>query len=224
MESLAHPPSGEALLEYSEPYRHKKQVIEAKLALISDSQLREKLSSEEWAKVDKAALEAEEEVKLRTEAPAAMRACLLKHRGDWFEIGHVRYSGQNQLAVDGVPASPIEWNPILALPIDIKTMDSVYSQFREITRQQILQQATDAWISDQSCIRKLTNFCRNMGGTPDECSSPSELEEARRALGSVDCNDNPSRETGWNLAETAMRDQRLILVGQGDTQITALTA
>jgi hypothetical protein len=216
LERLANPPSGEALLEYSDTYKAKKAEIEAKLAAIADPGLRDSASSEEWAKVDKDALKREAEPKARVELVRALHACFSRHRNDWFEIGHPSYSSQNNVSVARVAASPIEWDSSMGVPVDVQTMDRVYSGFRDTTKQQT-DELVQEWAYAQSCRAKVMNVCRNLGG---QCSDSAQLAEAQQLFaqsgGYSDCNDNPSLEEGRSQAEQKMRGQRLILVGQGD--------
>jgi hypothetical protein len=53
---ILHPPTGaDDILAHSNAYGQMKKEIEARLASITDPELRGRLSSEEWAKVDKQA-------------------------------------------------------------------------------------------------------------------------------------------------------------------------
>jgi hypothetical protein len=215
---LLHPVQGDALLDSSTEYAHKKQEIESKLASIQDPELRTRLSDDEWSKVDKSVYIKNEEESLRASFPSAILAVLQKHRADWFEIGHVEYPGTNVLQISSVAASPIELPDGATIPMDTAAMDGVYSMFRDVAEQQI-QQNVEAWMYAQSCTSKLRNVCVNLGGTPSQCSDPSALSEIQDRLGgglSLECNDNPSSEAGRNKVEKQMRESRLVLVGQGD--------
>jgi hypothetical protein len=98
-------------------------------------------------------------------------------------------------------------------------MDAVYARFRELASVQIEQKGRD-WVNEQSCQARLRNVCRNLGGSQSECSDPAKLSEISETLGASgingDCNDNASLEEGARLAETQMRSDRIVLVGQGD--------
>ena len=217
---LLHPPTGEDdILVNSQAYVQKKQEIEAKLSQVSDPELRERVSSEEWGKVDKQSYMAEGEENLRASVAAAMNSFLDRHRTDLFEIGHVNYPGSGSLLVKSVDASPLEVPDGEIIPLDISTMDSVYSKFREAAKPAI-QAGVENWMYEQTCNAHLKNACENLGGSPGECSDPEKLREIEQQLGSggilIGCNDNPSAETGWGIIEKQVRESRLVLVGQGD--------
>jgi hypothetical protein len=217
---LLHPPNGEDdILAYSKAYVQKKQEIEAKLAQVTDHELRARLASEEWGKVDKSSYFAEGEDNLRASLSAAMYSFLMKHRADWFEIGHVDYPGSGSLTVKSVEASPLEVPENESIALDITSMDSVYSKFREAARPAI-QAGVEHWMDEQSCTAHLRNVCENLGGSPGECSDPAHLQEIEQRLGGggilSGCNDNPSGEKGRQIMEKRERDNRLVLVGQGD--------
>jgi len=217
---LLHPPTAEDdILAYSKAYLQKKQEIEAKLAQVSDPDLRAQLASEEWVKVDKQSYIAEGEENLRASWSAEMHTFAEKHRADWFEIGHVDYPGSGSLLVKSVDASPLEVPEGETIPLDLKTMDSVYSKFRQVARPAI-QSGVDRWMDEQTCSAHLKNACENLGGSPGECSDPAKLQEIEEQLGQggilSGCNDNPSAETGRGIIEKQVRESRLVLVGQGD--------
>ncbi len=217
---LLHPPTGEDdILANNQAFVQKKQEIEAKLSQVSDSDLRERLASEEWGKVDKQSYMAEGEENLRASWSAAMRSFLERHRADWFEIGHVDYPGSGSLLVKSVDASPLEVPDGETIPLDIATMDSVYSKFRELAKGQIEEMGRN-WVYEQSCQAKLRNVCINLGGSESECSDTARLSEIEQSLPGVlagsDCNDNASLEDGMKAVEAKMRSERIILVGQGD--------
>lgn len=216
---LLNPPKGDKVLELSTEYAQKKTEIEAKLAAIQDPELRERVSNEQWGKVNKSTYIANEEERLRRTFPAEMRAYLERNRGGWFEIGHVDYPGTDTLEISSVEASPVELVGTPSIAVDPVTMDRVYSQFRQIASEQINQQISE-WRQAQSCSQRLKNVCRNLGGTREECSSPATLREISSTLagGGIynDCNDNPSDEEGRKVVEQAMRKDRVVLVGQGD--------
>ena len=184
---LLHPPQGDALLDSSAEYTRKKQEIESKLASIQDPELRNRVSTEEWSKVDKSAYIKQEAEHLRASFPSAMLAVLQGHRADWFEIGHIDYAGTNTLQINSVVASPIELPDGASIPMDVATMDGVYSRFREVAKSDI-ENRVNAWMNSDSM-----NICRNVPG----CNPPS--------------NEEAQRET-----EAAVRKDRLILVGHGD--------
>jgi len=217
---LLHPSTNEDdVLAHSSGYLQKKREIDAKLSSISDPELRERLSAEEWAKVDKAGFLAEGEDNLRASFLARMRACLERHRADWFEIGHVDYPGSTSLLVNSVEASPLELPEGAAIAMDLTTMDAVYSRFRQAADQQIREKAAE-WMSNQSCEGRLKNTCKNLGGSSAECSDPAQLREIEERLGTggilIGCTDNPSAEEGSRVAEKELRSERLVLVGHGD--------
>src|ERR1019366_4104365 len=139
-------------------------------------------------------------------------------RADWFEIGHVDVLGTSELRLIPVGASPVELNGDVTIPIDVATLDAVYSQFRKLTKSQA-EIAVRAWMDAQSCAGVLQRACANLGGTPAECSDPAKLREIDVSLPgvlNVDCEVNPSAEKGMDIAEKKMRSERLVLVGQGD--------
>ena len=215
---MLNPPQGEALLELSTEYAKKKQDIQSKLASIEDAELRTQVSGEEWGKVDKSLYINDEADKLRASFPAVMRAYLDRHRADWFEIGHVDVLGTSELRLIPVGASPVELNGDVTIPIDVATLDAVYSQFRKLTKSQA-EIAVRAWMDAQSCAGVLQRACANLGGTPAEGSDPAKLREIDVSLPgvlNVDCEVNPSAEKGMDIAEKKMRSERLVLVGQGD--------
>ena len=217
---LLHQPSSEDdILGRSSAYVQKKQEIEARLASITDLEPRERQSSAEWAKVDKEAFMPEGEENVRTSFSSAMRACLERHRADWFEIGHVDYPGSDSLDVQLDDSSPLQSLGGATIPIDLPTMDQVYSRFREAAKQQINEKVQE-WMSHQTCQGKLRTVCENLGGSSAECSDPSVLRDTYQRLGTSGilsgCTDNPSAEEGWKTVEKPMRESRIVLVGQGD--------
>ncbi len=185
---LLNPPGGEALLGYSGAYKQKKQEIEAKLLTISDADLRSRVASEEWSTVDTANFEKDADAQLRAAFPAAMQACLLKHRGDWFEVGHVEYPGTDLLTVTSVAASPVEFPDGLSIAMNVSAMDGVYSRFHQLVGQQ-LEQQTNAWMNSENM-----EICRQL---PGACTPPTYQEALKKV-------------------EQEMRSQRIVLVGQGD--------
>jgi hypothetical protein len=121
--------------------------------------------------------------------------------------------------VKSVEASPLEVPEGEAIALDLKTMDSVYTKFREAARPAI-QAGIDHWMYEQSCTAHLRNVCENLGASPGECSDPAKLQEIEQRLGGggilTGCNDNPSPEEGRQIMEKRERANRLVLVGQGD--------
>jgi hypothetical protein len=215
---LLHPPEGEALLDLSADYQQKRKEIETKLASIQDAELKKRMYEEEWAKVDKAVYISNESQKLKEAFPVSMKDFLEKHRQDWFELGHVEFSGTDRLDIKPVEASLVDFDAGSSIEMNVYTMDGVYAKFHAITNGQISQMA-NAWMREQSCTEKLKNVCSNLGGTPTECASPSTLQEIQERLGpslSLDCNDHPSVEEGRKIAAKQLRADRIVLVGQGD--------
>jgi RNA polymerase subunit RPABC4/transcription elongation factor Spt4 len=216
---LLHPPQGDDLLELNTEYVRQKQEIESRLASIQDAELRKQMSDNESGKVDKSVYIQEEGETLKASFPSTMRAVLQRHRADWFEVGHIEYPGTGIVRIGSVEASPLELPDGATIPIDIATMDGVYSKFREIAQQQI-RQIADAWIDAQSCAGVLPRACRNLGGTDAECSDPAKLREIEASLGQgglfANCEANPSAEKGREIAEKKMRGERIVLIGQGD--------
>lgn len=177
---LLHPPQGDALLELSTEYAQKRQEIESKLAAIQDPEIRKQVSDDEWGKVDKSIYIKAEEETLTALFPSAMQACLERHRADWFEVGHVEYSGTDVLQVKSVEAALVKLPEGMNIPVTPILMDQVYSTFREVANDQI-KAAVDVWMEEQSCTTKLRNVCVNLGGpqAESECSSASALEDTR---------------------------------------------
>lgn len=217
---LLHPSTTEDdILSYSKSYLQKKQEIEAKLASINDPELRARLASDEWSKVDKSAFISEGKSNLRASLSAEMRAFLDRHRADWFEIGHVEYPGSGSLNVESVEASPLELPEGATIALDIPTMDGVYSKFREVASKEI-QTNVDHWMYEQTCAAHLKNACQNLGGSAEECSNPEKLQEISEQLAGggilIGCDDHPSAKVGQQTVEQQMRKNRLVLVAKGD--------
>lgn len=215
---LLHPPQGEALLGLSADYQQKKNAIDTKVASLQDSDLKKRMFDEEWARVDKSLYISNEEQALRDAFPQEMQKFLQQHSQDWFELGHVEFSGTDSLEIKSIEASLVDFPAGSTIRLDIHTIDGIYSKFRAIAGDRIQQMVSD-WAEEQSCTAKLRNVCRNLGGTPSECSSPATLAEIQERLGaglSLECTDHPSPEEGRKIAEKQLRADRIILMGQGD--------
>jgi len=214
-----HPPTDDNLLEQSAAYRAKKNEIDSKLRSIQDPDLRKRLADEEWAKVNVDEYKRQATIAQLNNISSGLRTFLEVHRNDWFEIGHPSFSGTNSLGVTSVEASPITLSDGAEISIDVGTMDDIYSKFRGVASAQIEQQGRN-WVDEQSCQTRLRNACKNLGGSESECADPAKLNEIVQTLGGSgilgDCNDNASIEEGTRLAETRMRSDRIVLIGQGD--------
>jgi hypothetical protein len=184
---LINAPTGDDLLANSQGYLQKKKEIDDKLASINDEGLRNQVADQEWAKVDKVAFEQEETANRETAFPAAIQACLLKHRSDWFELGHIDVSNTDRLFIQSVDASPVGLPNGLSIPVTIAMIDEVYSKFHQLAAQRI-QKDTNDWLNSEQM-----SMCRDLAG----CNPPTNEEALKKV-------------------ETDMRQQRITLVGQGD--------
>lgn len=187
---LLKPQSGDEYLQtYSGTYARKKQEIEAKVAPISDPELRERARADEWSKVNKYAFTEEADATVH----AALLACLRKHRGDWFEVGHVEYPATGELTITSVDASPLSLSPDLNIPMDVVAMDGVYSKFHAIVAPDI-----NATIqSEESDMRNHPEAIEGSGFTVEQWVSDKHAENLKDI-------------------EEKLRQSRLVLVAQGD--------
>ena len=121
---------------------------------------------------------------------AEQAAFLVKHRLDWFEIGHIDYSdGGQTLYIDHVNASPLESLGGGSIPITLANMDAIYSKFREAARQGI-----DAEVNQR--VSEMNSF-RNDEGSYYHVTQ-EDIDRYRRD------------------AEIKARKQRLVMAAQGD--------
>jgi len=212
---LIHPAqSDEDLLAHSAEFIQKKQEIESQLSAIHDSDLRSQASALEWSKVDKDAYIQRERKIIADNFPTAMQELLSKHRADWFEVGHVNFSGTSNFMVNSVDASPLTVSDDLVVPISISALDGVYTKFDTITAPQI-EQAVGYQVQATSCEQQLKNVCQNLGGSSSQCSDHAELENVRSQI-QFSCEAGPSADELRQKAKKETRASRLVLVGQGD--------
>lgn len=211
---LLHPPQEDALLSLSKSFALRKQEIDAKLATIQDPELRARLSDEEWAKVDRSEYIEQQKGLWKDAFPVAMNSVLARHRSDWFEIGHVNFPSTSELVISPVEASPLILPDGATVITTVAAMDGVYAKFHAQIQGQV-ENAVSLRAMQQSCDQQLRNVCENLGGSPNQCSEPSELEHVRSTL-EFSCQAGPSVDEMRQTMESEIRANRLILVGQGD--------
>jgi TonB family protein len=133
---LLNPPQGNVFLQtYSQSYRDKSTQIEAKVAAISDDNLRSQTANEEWVTAHK-----NDGDKFTYEAEVALREAKLsfsqRHRDGWFEVGRVNYDENNGiLAVIQNSTTPID--AALRIPMKVAVLNQLYGKFHEIAGQEI---------------------------------------------------------------------------------------
>jgi len=171
---LLNPPKGNDFLRtYSKSYRDAYAEIEAKIAGITDENLRTQTSNDEWTRAHK-----NDGDKFQYEAEAAFHEAKVsfaqKHRDGWFDVGRVSYNELNKaLDVASGSTSPIYAN--FHLPMNAETLNMIYEKFHEITAQEI-DQKTQEYISKagpgSTCSRN-----------PDWCYSfaKQDIEQTERA-------------------------------------------
>jgi TonB family protein len=133
---LLNPPQGNVFLQtYSQSYRDKSAQIEAKVAAISDDNLRSQAANEEWVTAHK-----NDGDKFTYEAEVALREAKIsfsqRHRDGWFEVGRVTYDENNGvLAVIQNSTTPID--AALRIPMKVAALNQIYEKFHEIAGQEI---------------------------------------------------------------------------------------
>ena len=172
---LLNPPLGNEFLQtYSKGYREKSAEIEARVAGISDENLRSQARGNEWAR-----LLNKDRDKFRNEAEVAFNDAkilfLRQHRDALFEVGLVAYDeNNNALAVRANPTAPIDAN--FRVGVNRATINQVYDKFRQIAGQDI-DQKTREYVSkagaDSNCSRN-PDWCYRFGKEEIERSLRSE--------------------------------------------------
>jgi TonB family protein len=139
---LLSPPAGNDFLQtYSKGYREKSEEIEARIADISDENLRGRARSDEWSRVLK-----KDRDTFRTEAEVTFNEAkilfLQNHRDALFEVGHAAYDETNHsLAVQTSPAAPVEAS--FRVVMNSATINQVYDRFRQIAGPEIDRKARE---------------------------------------------------------------------------------
>ncbi len=139
---LLHPPEGNDFFKtYSKSYREKSEEIEAKIAGISDDNLRNQARQDEWAAAHKS-----EGDKFQYEADLALREARLafaeKHRDGLLEIGRIAYDENNSvLAIAPIATAPID--AALRIPMKPATLNEIYAKFHELMAAEIDRKAHD---------------------------------------------------------------------------------
>jgi len=171
---LLNPSQGNILLQtYSKSYRDRSAEIEAKVAGISDDNLRNQTRNEEWIAAhqqDGNLYVYEVEVALR-EAKLLFSA---RHKDGWFEVGHIIYDENNGvLEVLPNPTSPID--AALRFPMKAATLNQIYEKFREIAGQAIDLKAHE-YVANAQAGSNCSNF-------PDTCYkyTREDMEQKQRA-------------------------------------------
>lgn len=139
---LLNPPEGNYFLKlYSETYREKSAEIEAKVATLSDDNLRVQTANEEWIAAHKS-----DGDKFMYEAATAFREAKIsfaqKHRDGWFVVGRVNYEELNNvLAAVPNPTTPIV--AVLRVPMKAETLNQIYAKFHDVAGQEIEKKAQE---------------------------------------------------------------------------------
>ncbi len=212
---LLNPPLGDALLNSSITFVRQKQAIEAKLFNIHDPDLRARISSEEWGKVNKSEFIEQERQRLLTAFPSAMEAVLAKHRIGWWEVGHVSFPGTSEFIVTSVQASPVALPGDATVTSNVAVMDETYAKFHAQIEEQVENIVSLRSSKYPSCEQQLNNICANLGGSSRLCSDPSHLDYLVSSV-HFSCESYPSHDELRKSVGAEMRESRLILVGQGD--------
>lgn len=172
---LLIPPLGDDFLRtYSKGYREKSAEIEARVADISDENLRSRARSDEWARVLK-----KDRDRFRNEAEVTFNEAKTlfsqKHRDGLFEVGHVTYDeNNNSLAVKTSPTAPIEANFRVAM--NGATINQIYDKFHQIASQETDQKAHE-YISKAgvgSMCSRNPDWCYNLAKEDIERNLRSE--------------------------------------------------
>jgi protein TonB len=157
---LLNPPQGNDFLQtYSKAYRDKSAEIDAKIADITDENLRSQARNDAWASVPKY-----DEDKFHYEADMAFRESKIsfsrEHRDGLLEVGHVSYDAYNKvLVVTPNATAPIDSS--LRLPMNPAAINQIYEKFHQITSQEIDRKAHE-YVSNSGAG---SNCARN----PDWC-------------------------------------------------------
>ena len=139
---LLNPPEGNDFLKrYSETYREKSAEIEAKVAALSDDNLRVQTANEEWIAAHK-----NDGDKFTYEAATALREAKIsfaqKHRDGWFVVGRVNYEESNSvLAAVPNPTTPVV--AVLRVPMKADALNQIYGKFHDVTGQEIETKARE---------------------------------------------------------------------------------
>jgi len=172
---LLTPPLGNDFLQtYSQGYREKSAEIEARIADISDENLRIRARSDEWGRVlkkDRDRFTSEAEVTFNQ----ARVSFLEKHQEALFEIGRVAYDETNtSLVVQTSPAAPVEAN--LRVVMKAATINQIYEMFHQIAADDIDQKAREyvAKAGPGSICAKNPDWCYKFGKDDIERSLRSE--------------------------------------------------
>lgn len=171
---LLNPPQGNEFLQtYSKAYRDKSAEIEAKVAGITDGNLRSRARNDAWASVPQGDVD-----KFQYEADVTFREAKIafsrEHRDGILEVGRVSYETYNKvLVVAPNPTAPIENN--LRLAMSPATLNQVYEKFHAIAGQDIDRKAHE-YVSNSGVG---SNCSRN----PDWCYqyAKGEIEESQRS-------------------------------------------
>jgi len=191
-EKLTSDPNYSDLLEYSESYRNARQQISSRTQQLSDPELRDAEVRKEWAAYDTSSMSDEARAQMHSD----LVALLQKRRDAWFEVGHLKYSiPDTRLNITSVPASPMSVSGGYVL-VDAAVMDQVYSKFRTIVQSTIDQQVSDH--RDQ-WNQHSDELCR-------------AIQEAGLACGDTSFH----ADIEGQKIESDLRDDRLIMVAQGD--------
>lgn len=170
---LLNPPRGNDFLKlYSKSYRDKSAEIEARIATISDDDLRNRARNEEWI-----AAHQQDGDKFTYEADLSLREAKLsfaeRHRDGWFEVGRVTYD-ENNSALALLPSSTAPIDAALRFPMKIATLNQIYGKFEEIAGKEIERKAHE-YVAKAQAGSGCSNF-------PDSCFkyTKEDMEERQR--------------------------------------------
>jgi TonB family protein len=174
MKLLAPPLGNDFLQTYSQGYREKSAEIEARVADISDENLRSRARDDEWSRVlkkDRDRFTNEAEVTFNQ----ARVSFLEKHEEALFEIGRVTYDETNtSLVLQTSPAAPVEAN--FRVVMKAATINQIYEMFHQIAAHDIDQKAREyvAKAGPGSICAKNPDWCYKFGKDDIERNLRSE--------------------------------------------------
>jgi TonB family protein len=171
---LLNPPQGNDFLQtYSKAYRDASAEIEAKVAGITNENLRRQAQNDAWT----SALNKDGD-KFQYEADVTFREAKIsfsrEHRDGLLEVGRISYESYNKvLVVTPNSTAPMEAN--LRLPMNIATLNRVYEKFHQISSQQVDRKAHE-YVSNSGAG---SNCARN----PDWCYqyAKGDIEQSLRS-------------------------------------------
>ncbi len=139
---LLNPPTDNDFLQsYSPGYREKNAEIEAKVAAITEPNLRKQALDDEWSNVPK-----KDQDRFKAEADKAYYeakiAFLRNHPGAWFEVGRAAYDEpSHSLAVTASPTAAMAADFRVAM--NAATINQIYEKFHQVTGNELDAKAHD---------------------------------------------------------------------------------